>query len=215
MGSIPYRYSTTPTGPFVIPTFNNGVDGVAKMVTMASVLDGTSNTAAFQRAADGDRQRHARLSTTQVVDPTRPTSNMYNLTPSPGGVIMNSYPSAAAGGVYQTCQNLNPLTAGIAGVGVNGGAYYQELNGDTTYNHVMPPNGNSCVVGILTLNGGTTNSDNHHPQGALTANSRHSGGVNVGMLDGSVRFVKSTVSPQTWWAVGTIASNEVIDASSW
>ena len=47
------------------------------------------------------------------------------------------------------------------------------------------------------------------------ASSNHSGGVNVGMIDGSVRFVKNTVAPQTWWALATKAGGEVLDASSY
>jgi prepilin-type N-terminal cleavage/methylation domain-containing protein/prepilin-type processing-associated H-X9-DG protein len=45
--------------------------------------------------------------------------------------------------------------------------------------------------------------------------SAHPGGVNVLLCDGSVRFVKSTVSRNTWWALGTKANNEVIDANSY
>jgi prepilin-type N-terminal cleavage/methylation domain-containing protein/prepilin-type processing-associated H-X9-DG protein len=215
MGSIPYRYSSSPTGPFIIPTFNSGLDGVAKMVTIASVLDGTSNTAAFSERLIGIGNGAA-LSITGPFDPTTPSSNMFTLTPAPSGTILNSYTSTVAGGVYATCKNMTPSPTTVAAVGVNGGTYYQELNGDTTYNHVMPPNSLSCVIGVLTINAsGASNSDNHHPQGALTATSRHAGGVNVALLDGSVRFVKSTVSPQVWWGVGTIANSEVIGADQW
>ncbi len=47
------------------------------------------------------------------------------------------------------------------------------------------------------------------------ADSYHSGGVNTLMGDGSVRFIKSTISRQTWWALGTRAGSEVIDASNY
>jgi hypothetical protein len=39
--------------------------------------------------------------------------------------------------------------------------------------------------------------------------------VNVGFLDGSVKFIKDSVSNQTWWAIATKAGGEVIDASSY
>jgi len=42
----------------------------------------------------------------------------------------------------------------------------------------------------------------------------HPGGVNVGFLDGSVRFVKDGVNPQTWWAIATRAGGEVIAGDS-
>jgi prepilin-type N-terminal cleavage/methylation domain-containing protein/prepilin-type processing-associated H-X9-DG protein len=49
---------------------------------------------------------------------------------------------------------------------------------------------------------------------AWVFSSRHPGGVNMGMGDGSVRFVKNTVSLYTWWGTATIAGGEVISADS-
>jgi prepilin-type processing-associated H-X9-DG protein len=40
--------------------------------------------------------------------------------------------------------------------------------------------------------------------------SRHPGGVNVLLADGSVRFVRETIDLKTWQALGTIAGGEVI-----
>jgi prepilin-type processing-associated H-X9-DG protein len=47
------------------------------------------------------------------------------------------------------------------------------------------------------------------------AQSRHPGGVNVLFGDGSVRFVKDSVSPQTWMALGTRSRGETISADSY
>jgi prepilin-type N-terminal cleavage/methylation domain-containing protein/prepilin-type processing-associated H-X9-DG protein len=47
------------------------------------------------------------------------------------------------------------------------------------------------------------------------ANSFHSGGVNTLMADGSVRFIKDTINPSTWWALGTKAGGEIISADSY
>ncbi len=46
--------------------------------------------------------------------------------------------------------------------------------------------------------------------GAVTSRSYHPGGVNVLLMDGSARFVKSTVNPTTWRALGTRAGNEIL-----
>ena len=43
-----------------------------------------------------------------------------------------------------------------------------------------------------------------------TARSRHTGGVNVAMCDGSVRFVRDTIPLQTWKQVATASSGEVV-----
>ena len=45
---------------------------------------------------------------------------------------------------------------------------------------------------------------------SLSASSYHPGGVNALFADGSVRFVKNSVSPVTWAALGTIAGGEVV-----
>ena len=50
---------------------------------------------------------------------------------------------------------------------------------------------------------------------AATASSRHPGGVNLMMMDGSVRFVKSSVNPVTWWALGSRDEGETISADSY
>jgi prepilin-type processing-associated H-X9-DG protein len=49
-----------------------------------------------------------------------------------------------------------------------------------------------------------SNSDSYHP-----------GGVNVLLADGHVAFIKDSVNQRTWWALGTIASGEVISSDSY
>jgi prepilin-type N-terminal cleavage/methylation domain-containing protein/prepilin-type processing-associated H-X9-DG protein len=53
------------------------------------------------------------------------------------------------------------------------------------------------------------------PNGMMTSRSRHPGGVNVLMGDSSARFVKNTINPLVWWALGTKASGEVISSGSY
>ena len=74
------------------------------------------------------------------------------------------------------------------------------------YSHITPPNTKGCWYGT-----GGSNTD----RTIVGASSRHPGGVNVAMLDGSVKFVKDSVSLPTWWALSTRDGEEVIDASSY
>jgi prepilin-type processing-associated H-X9-DG protein len=46
----------------------------------------------------------------------------------------------------------------------------------------------------------------------INAQSNHPGGVNVGFLDGSVKFIKDSVSLTTWGALATKAGGEIISA---
>lgn len=49
---------------------------------------------------------------------------------------------------------------------------------------------------------------------AITARSYHSGGVNVLFADGGVRFVKTSINPATWRALGTVGGGEVVSSDS-
>ncbi len=50
---------------------------------------------------------------------------------------------------------------------------------------------------------------------SLSASSYHSGGVNTLFGDGSVRFVKNSVSGSTWRALGSVAGGEVLSADQY
>ena len=69
---------------------------------------------------------------------------------------------------------------------------------DGLYNHVRAPNSPlmDCVQ--------------HSNPAWKAARSRHTGGVNVLVCDGSVRFVRDSISAQSWAAVGTRAGGEVV-----
>jgi prepilin-type processing-associated H-X9-DG protein len=71
----------------------------------------------------------------------------------------------------------------------------------------MTPNTQACLFST----GSSSSTDNS----MIGASSFHSGGVNVGFMDGSVRFVKNSVSPQTWWAIATKAGGEVVSSDSY
>ena len=49
--------------------------------------------------------------------------------------------------------------------------------------------------------------DSDHASGAR---SRHTGGVNAAFLDGSVRFITTSVDPLTWYGLFTVAGGEVL-----
>jgi prepilin-type processing-associated H-X9-DG protein len=49
----------------------------------------------------------------------------------------------------------------------------------------------------------------------VNATSRHPGGCNVLFADGSVKFVKSSISMMTWMQLGTIAGGEVISSDAY
>jgi prepilin-type N-terminal cleavage/methylation domain-containing protein/prepilin-type processing-associated H-X9-DG protein len=77
------------------------------------------------------------------------------------------------------------------------------------YTHYNTPNGLTCINPNDQCCGwGGTGSE-------VTANSNHPGGVNVCFADGSVRFVKDSVGPNTWWALGSRNVGETVSADSY
>jgi len=103
----------------------------------------------------------------------------------------------------------------VPDVGTNDlrGRYCNSWYGNNNFVTLNPPN--STVADIVGYQGisttyapsslvGTTS-----PTG-LTARSRHTGGVNALMGDGSVRFVSNSINAATWQAMGTRDGGEVI-----
>jgi prepilin-type N-terminal cleavage/methylation domain-containing protein/prepilin-type processing-associated H-X9-DG protein len=80
------------------------------------------------------------------------------------------------------------------------------------YNHFNTPNKLSCMAGN-TQDSGTPALGGF--QDATTATSNHPGGVNVAFADGSVHFIKDSVSIQAWWAIGSRNQSEVISSDSY
>jgi prepilin-type N-terminal cleavage/methylation domain-containing protein/prepilin-type processing-associated H-X9-DG protein len=76
----------------------------------------------------------------------------------------------------------------------------------TRYSHTFTPNKASCLLG------GQTDFDS---QIAVTATSRHPGGVNVAFADGSARFVGNPINLTIWSAVGTINGGEIVSADQY
>jgi prepilin-type N-terminal cleavage/methylation domain-containing protein/prepilin-type processing-associated H-X9-DG protein len=173
-------------------------------MTLAKVTDGTSNTVIFSEAKMGNSSSLAGSGSifigTTAVSQTAPAN------PNKGSAGANiQYISATY------CQSSKSLSS----MNTQGFSWLSQGNAEGGgYAHVNPPNSKSCWG---------NNQDNASPNGTniiyvygnmLTATSNHAGGVNMALLDGSVRFVKDSVSPMTYAAIATAYGGEVIDASS-
>jgi prepilin-type processing-associated H-X9-DG protein len=74
----------------------------------------------------------------------------------------------------------------------------------------------TATTTLLTPNSPHASCGNYQADdGALASRSRHSGGVNTLFADGSVHFIKDSVSQQTWFSLGTKAGGEIISADSY
>lgn len=71
----------------------------------------------------------------------------------------------------------------------------------TQYNHGFTPNSpiSDCLMRGV-----------QPPMAIITPRSNHPGGVNVGMADGSARFIRNSITRATWWAIGTRGGGESV-----
>lgn len=94
------------------------------------------------------------------------------------------------------CVGVNVNNLAMQGYSNIGGPWLYGYHSTTIYFHVGLPNTRSCMF----------------PPGriATTANSNHSGGVNVLMCDGTVRFVSNNISLATWRAIGSRNGGETL-----
>jgi prepilin-type N-terminal cleavage/methylation domain-containing protein/prepilin-type processing-associated H-X9-DG protein len=161
-------------------------------VTIASISDGTSNTAAFSEWVRGNG------------------SNMRQSDTGLGNIYQMSTPSTAFAG-----QALNDVLQAKAcdATPQSSGSY--TWKGDWwladlfSYSHTTTPNRKSCWYSDI---GGRPWSG---IASVVASASRHPGGSNTGFADGSVRFIKSTVNPQAWVAIGTRNGGEVLSSDSY
>ena len=122
----------------------------------------------------------------------------------------------------------NTLMASELLIGTPGGTDlrgYTWWGPSTSFNAVLAPNstfqdsmGNGGCNNAGTnppCNTGIKNPTSGQPMVYLGARSKHSGGVNAAMCDGSVKFFKNTVNIQTWQAVSTTRGSEVISSDAY
>jgi prepilin-type N-terminal cleavage/methylation domain-containing protein/prepilin-type processing-associated H-X9-DG protein len=153
---------------------------------MASITDGTSNTAFFSEKIRGTGQRDGDARSDSMITAASTTLDT----------------------VYQTCLSTNPLTATRL-THAQGASWVMGEMCCTQYNHVTTPNKGTCAgLGFF------ANSMANMPM-VVPPSSQHPGGVNTLFGDGSVRFIKNSVSLQTWRALGTRNGGEVISADSY
>jgi prepilin-type N-terminal cleavage/methylation domain-containing protein/prepilin-type processing-associated H-X9-DG protein len=177
-GPAYYAGATMPTGP---------------VVTLATIIDGTSNTVIFSEYVRGMNNTSS-----------DGIWQVYNDTKSSAKVVT---------AVTTLAANCRAVPSRIQGGTVIDGQkgvdwLFQHCGSGGCYSHIMQPNTKACYFG-------GSNTAGHPTATMVSASSNHPGGVNVAFLDGSVKFIKNSVSQQTWWGISTKAGGEVISADSY
>jgi prepilin-type processing-associated H-X9-DG protein len=170
------------------------------VVRIRDCTDGLSNTLAFGECLIGDN-----------APATNNGAESYNCVPWPasggqGSGADQAMPSGLANlNKYITDCNAK-RAAGTANQANDVGSYWaagRMIQGPIVNELVTPNSPNQDCYNFAQYSG------------IKTFRSRHPGGVNTLLGDGSVKFMKNSVNQTTWWALGTKAGGEVISADAY
>jgi prepilin-type N-terminal cleavage/methylation domain-containing protein/prepilin-type processing-associated H-X9-DG protein len=168
--------------------------------------DGTSNTIIFAESLVGDTNSNIGAATL--------AHRNNSVTGVSAASIAEAYDASTLSYQNVIVQAINACTTAYkSGSNVttdNGNRWAWGAVGMTLFNTVVTPNGapwSACRDQC----GGCS------PDDSLFSNaqSNHPGGANVLMGDGSAKFIKNSISPLTWMALGTRANGETISADSY
>ncbi len=166
------------------PFDTDGLFGINSRTRLKDVSDGLSKTVAFSESLLGDGPIAGR------------TAAGINTATGYGFVFVTPLTDAACNRPFY--YNFTDLRG------------FSWANGEyrtTLYNHARSPNSPmlDCLAAVMSS---ADLARMYAGYGWRAARSRHSGGVNVAMADGSVRFVGDDVDPGVWKAAATRAGGE-------
>lgn len=181
-----YR-GNTGVGPFfrgnvLHPDGGNGLFPDLGTVTPAYVPDGLSHTAAFSERVRGS----------DMASRPSPERDFY--------VALGNMRAGTADRFVELCRL--SAVAGASAFVAGGRWWFWSGRERTLYNHAQVPNGRipDCLLPSFITS-----------YGMATVRSRHPGGANVLMGDGTVRFVSEGIALPVWRGLGTRNGGELVD----
>jgi len=194
-----YSPGATDSSPLINGGNLNGAQCANRTIKMASFTDGTSNTVVLSESQQSNSGIQADgLGMVYAGPPS-------NYAGTPGGGPLDWQAA-------QYCQNTPGLAQDYWWKGE-----FALSGGHNIYSHTQTPNRRSCYwTNVNSFPGVSSDQDfAGATQTMVAASSFHPGGVNTLFMDGSVHFIKSSVSYVPWYALATPAGGEVISSDSY
>ena len=199
-----YHGSIGTTGSFYGNKESTGLFASKANYGLQNVTDGSSNTIAYSEAL---------VSTTL----RSPRQTKWRDGPSSSGSVGAAYPlldaSSNIAALRQDWATCNDWFKTQRSMGQRGYRWALGSIGESMFQTLIPPNSNEYPWGSCRMDCGPD--CGAVQSGYHNATSNHPGGVNVCFADGSVKFVKSTVAQNVWWALGTKAGGEIVGSDSY
>ena len=174
----------------------------------AAITDGSSNTAAHSEWLKG---RNIGTGRQAVWIGAKAYSRGTPYWPGPYGQVITLQQI-----LQDVANNCVPNINTMAQWDQKGMAWYCNLAGvGGGYSHLLAPNKPACFYPQYSTAKYDEPAPGNDDVTMINAQSNHPGGVNVGFMDGSVKFVKDSISLVTWGALATKAGGEVISADQY
>ncbi len=187
------------------PLGTNGLFTWCQAYGIQHITDGTSQTIAYAEWLVGDGRGGAGSKYRGNIEMNSP----HGLS---GNTIQNNPPAKVLAGLAACATKFSqePNSGSAAISDYKGWRWADGTMGFALFNTIQVPN--STTAGC---NSGGGNQGWANGAWSIGAASAHPGGCNVLMADGSVRFIKSSIDPSTWWALGSRNGGEVVSADSY
>jgi prepilin-type processing-associated H-X9-DG protein len=198
-------------------TNSHGPHGSSGMFTFAMAYglrdctDGSSGTVAYAEWLVGDGQGSNYGGKNP---PSKYRGNMIIGAPQATPAFHSAFQNSAAVllALQQCADAFKTMTTGIADI--KGLRWANGASGFTMFNTILTPNDSQFRYGGCRMDGSPPNNwpDNSFVIGAASA---HPGGANTLFADGSVKFIKDSISRNIWWSLGTRDGGEVVSSDSY
>jgi prepilin-type N-terminal cleavage/methylation domain-containing protein/prepilin-type processing-associated H-X9-DG protein len=202
------------SGLFSMSSLRNVYGGGNPTIGLNLVTDGSANTIAFGEAMVGILGRgNAHPGNGMSVN----AKSANNFSKDWDGQDVQQKPAANLAAALQQCNDfwktMTPGSTWPSGMKERSG-WFWAIGGRsiTLFNTVIPPNSSTAPWGLCEM----TNCPSCVPTEAQfdNASSYHPGGANFTFADGSVKFLKTSISMPIYWALGTRDYGEVISSDS-
>lgn len=199
----PFSFGTPPT----CSPYSTGVFVYFAVNGLRDITDGSSNTVAYAESLVGDPANVSVNRPNNAVTGVTGANNLVQDASSLSDAALQTSIQACTTAYKAGGSNNNTNISSAPGCRWGWGAMTMTL-----FNTIVPPNSkqhawNSCRPDCP----GCGPDDSAYSN----AQSYHAGGVNTLFADGSVKFVKDSISMRTWMALGTRAGGEVVSSDSY
>src|SRR5262249_43075648 len=165
-------------------------------ITIATFVDGTSNTAIFSEWVKAP-----------AVGTTPPAKNGLGVIYYPTQGVLNSNTYSTDIQYNQACQvNIASNPKQVWNWKGEWALYCPKI-----YSHTVMPNRYACAYGDQEQEWG----DSRATITLINASSNHPGGINMLFMDGSVRFIKSSVNYLPYYSIATPDGGETVSSDSY